>query len=108
MATARETPEDSRSKPTSRRIVSVALPLPIRRNFSYRVPEPLPTPEAGSRVRVPIGERVLTGVVVAHENGANASERLRNVLEVLDAQPVCPPDLLAAAEHVPRRLFAST
>jgi len=44
--------------------VSVALPLPIRRDFSYRVPESLRLALPGSRVRFPFGERALSGVVV--------------------------------------------
>ncbi|HYR45494.1 MAG TPA: hypothetical protein VER78_00720, partial [Thermoanaerobaculia bacterium] len=88
------------------RVVSVALALPIRKNFSYRVPEALPVPAPGSRVRVPFGERVLTGIVVAAAGQETVG--LRHVLEVLDAEPVCPPELLAAAERVARRFFAST
>src|SRR5712692_2585134 len=88
------------------RVVTVALPLPIRKNFSYRVPGALPVPAPGSRVRVPFGERVLTGIVVAA--GGQETAGLRDVLEVLDAEPVCPPELLAAAERVARRFFAST
>ena len=64
------------------RAISVALALPIRRNFSYRVPEGMPVPEAGSRVRVPLGERVLTGIVVG--SSADEGPGLRDVLEVLD------------------------
>ena len=74
------------------RTVSVALPLPIRRSFSYRVPEEMPVPEAGSRVRVPFGERVLTGIVVG--SSADEGSGLRDVLAVLDEEPVCPRDLL--------------
>jgi primosomal protein N' (replication factor Y) len=88
------------------RIVTVALPLPLRRNFSYSVPAALPIPEPGSRVRVPFGERVLTGVVLAH--GGEQTTGLREIVEVLDVEPVCPPELLAAAERVARRSFAST
>ncbi len=88
------------------RIVSVALPLPLRRNFSYAVPESLPLPGAGCRVRVPFGERVLTGVVLEQEG--ETTPGLREIVEVLDAVPVCPPELLAAAERVARRSFAST
>lgn len=58
-------------------------------------------------MRVPFGERVLTGVVVAGEPGA-APEMLRELLEVLDEEPVCPPDLLATAERIAERFFAST
>ena len=88
------------------RAISVALALPIRRNFSYRVPEGMPVPEAGSRVRVPLGERVLTGIVVG--SSADEGPGLRDVLEVLDEEPVCPRDLLEAAERVAQRFFAST
>ncbi len=87
------------------RIISVALPLPIRKNFSYCVPDSLPIPAAGSRVRVPFGERVLTGIVVA--SAGEKAVGLRDVLEVLDAEPVCPPDLLPTVELVAKRFFAS-
>src|SRR6266487_3977820 len=86
--------------------VTVALPLPIRRNFSYRVPEGLPLPQPGSRVRVPFGERALTGVVVGQD--AEEAAGLRDVVEVLDEEPVCPPELLDAAKRVAHRFFAST
>src|SRR5215471_17514559 len=88
------------------RTISVALPLPVRKDFSYAVPADMPMPSSGARVRVPFGERVLTGVVTG---AAPKSERnLRDVLEVLDAEPVCPPELLAAAQRVAHRFFAST
>lgn len=90
----------------SSRIVLVALPLPIRKNFSYRVPERIPLPQRGSRVRVPFGERALTGVVLPGEG--EESPGLREIMEVLDTEPVCPPELLEAAERVARRSFAST
>ena len=58
-------------------------------------------------MRVPFGERVLTGIVVAGEPRP-APDGLRQVLEVLDEEPVCPPELLATAERVADRFFAST
>ena len=102
-------PRSSIANPQSVRVISVALPLPIRKLFSYRVPEPLPLPQAGARVRVPFGERALTGVVVEDE-AAERDEpaRLRDVLEVLDLEPVCPPELLATARRVAERFFAGT
>ena len=89
------------------RTVAVALPLPPRRSFTYAVPEGWPSPAPGVRVRVPFGERVLTGVVLA-ETAAAAPGPVREVLEVLDAEPVCPPELLATASRVAERFFAST
>jgi len=92
--------------PATSRAVAVALPLPVRKEFTYAVPAAMPLPPPGARVRVPFGERVLTGVVTG---GAPKSERsLRDVLEVLDAEPVCPPELLATAQRVAHRFFAST
>ena len=58
------------------------------------------------RVRVPLGEKALTGVVLPGE--ALPAERVRDLLEVLDDEPICPPDLLATAAQVADRFFAST
>ncbi len=87
--------------------MAVALPLPLRRTFTYGLPSGIPPPPPGVRVRVPFGERVLTGVVVAPGAG-EAPESLREVLAVLDEEPVCTPELLATAERVAERFFAST
>jgi primosomal protein N' (replication factor Y) (superfamily II helicase) len=89
------------------RTVAVALPLPLRRNFTYRVPENLEPPPPGVRVRVPFGERVLTGVVVPASADAPESEAtLRDLLEILDDEPVCPPELIETAAKVAQRFFA--
>ncbi|HEY7862261.1 MAG TPA: primosomal protein N', partial [Thermoanaerobaculia bacterium] len=87
-------------------LVSVALPLPIRRAFVYRVPEGTPAPLAGMRVRVPFGERAMTGVVTG-EAEAPPDGALRELLEVMDEEPVCTPELLETSEKVARRFFAS-
>ncbi|HVE66868.1 MAG TPA: primosomal protein N', partial [Thermoanaerobaculia bacterium] len=91
------------------RTVSVALPLPIRRSFTYRVPDTLSMPLPGSRVRVPFGERVLTGIVVSDPPAEPEGKpvALRDVLEVLDDEPVCPPELLETATRVAQRFFAA-
>jgi primosomal protein N' (replication factor Y) len=91
------------------RAVSVALPLPIRKNFTYRVPDGLRVPEPGTRVRVPFGERVVTGVVVpaAEETAEAAEPSLRDVLEVLDEEPVCPSEIIETTAKVARRFFAA-
>ena len=90
------------------RLVSVALPVPLRRTFTYRVPENLDVPAPGTRVRVPFGERVLTGIVVPDRQSPGESDAaLRDVLEVLDEEPVCPPDLLETAAKVAQRFFAA-
>ena len=96
----------SADAPPERSIVSVALPLPLRREFSYLVPSGLPVPAPGCRVRVPFGERALTGVVVSSEG--RSAPGMRELVEVLDAVPVCPGDLLDLARRTAARFFAST
>jgi primosomal protein N' (replication factor Y) len=59
---------------------------------------------------VPFGERVLTGVVVdgaAREAPVEPAAILRDVLEVLDEEPVCPLELLETASKVAQRFFAA-
>jgi primosomal protein N' (replication factor Y) len=87
--------------------VRVALPLPIRQAFTYAVRAGTDPPEPGERVRVPFGERALTGVVLPGP-ADEAPSAPREILEVLDDEPVAPPELLAVAERVARRCFAAT
>ena len=93
------------SEPVRR--ISVALPLPLRQSFTYRVPEGVPLPAPGTRVRVPFAERALTGVVL-DEPAGEAPGTERTILEALDDEPVCPPELLVTARRVAERFFAST
>src|SRR5262249_17486891 len=76
-------------------------------SFAYALRQGVETPAPGVRVRVPFGERVLTGVVV-DEKPEPAPAVTREVLEIVDAEPVCPPDLLKTAARVADRFFAST
>jgi primosomal protein N' (replication factor Y) len=72
----------------------VALPLPPRRTFTYRLPAELADNAAyGSRVIVPFGNRKLTGYIVALSREWAPSQeldpkKLRNIGEVLDDRPL--------------------
>jgi primosomal protein N' (replication factor Y) len=88
-------------------VVRVALPTPLRRLFDYRT-EPPGGPaaaiEPGMRVRVAFGRQRLIGVAVEMAAGSELpEERLKPVLERLDAQPIFDPAALAllgwAAEY---------
>ena len=73
------------------KIFRVALDTPLRRLFDYLPPD-LPEGAAalrpGMRVRVPFGRRRLVGVVMeAGDSSELPLERLKPVLEVLDAAP---------------------
>lgn len=78
--------------------VRVAVPLPVRQGFTYRLPEGLAA-RPGCRVRVRVGSRRLVGMVVAGpapEPGSEVpAERIRDVEELLDAEPLLPPELLS-------------
>ena len=52
--------------------VEAVLPLPLRRSFTYRVPEPLRSKIGlGARLLLPFGKRSLTGYAVGlHDNPA--------------------------------------
>ena len=80
--------------PAGSSIIEVAIPLPLDTTFSYRVPEELRSAVApGVRVFVPFGRRKVTGYVLgaAHPPAGN----LKDILEVLDEQPVFTPKELA-------------
>ena len=70
----------------------VALDTPLRRLFDYLPPAPAgagPEPLPGMRVRVPFGRQRLVGTVVAVTDSSELPpERLKPILEVLDATPL--------------------
>ncbi|NNM61328.1 MAG: primosomal protein N' [Steroidobacteraceae bacterium] len=75
-------------------ILQVAIDAPLRRLFDY-LPPPRASAEAdtpilpGMRVRVPFGNKLRVGIVIAlAEESSVAPARLKAVREVLDRQPV--------------------
>jgi primosomal protein N' (replication factor Y) len=84
----------------------VVLDMPLRRPFDYLPPQedsgrPI---RPGVRVRVPFGRRRLIGVVTEEAASSDVPpERLKPILEVLDAEPVLDAAMLAlllwAAEY---------
>ncbi|QSX36867.1 primosomal protein N' [Shewanella sedimentimangrovi] len=75
--------------------VEVALPVPLRQSFSYRLPEPLADRALiGARVKVPFGRQQLIGLIVAlTDSCALAETQIKNVIELLDDLPVLPDSL---------------
>ena len=70
----------------------IALPIPLGRTLAYAVPAELEDSIlVGVRVRVPLGERPVTGFVVGLSHGQpDPSFVLKNVAAVLDERPVFP------------------
>lgn len=77
------------------RFVEVALPVPLRRRFTYRVPPALALPPVGARVAVPFSGRKLAGFVLGHPPTApEGVKTLKDVAGVLDDEPLFPEELL--------------
>ena len=80
------------------RVLRVAVPGPRRRWFEYLPPAGGPAADVlppGTRVRVPFGGSVRTGVVLGASDGPEIEAgRLRRVAERLDDEPSIPPSLL--------------
>ncbi|MDE2873980.1 MAG: primosomal protein N' [Gemmatimonadota bacterium] len=76
-------------------IVEVALPLPMRRAFNYRLDGPVPP--AGTRVRVPFRNRTVVGWVVGPGSEVPG---LRDVVSVLDREPSVGTELWQLAQWI--------
>jgi primosomal protein N' (replication factor Y) (superfamily II helicase) len=87
----------------------VALPLPLPDPLTYEVPEGLRRDlvRPGVRVRVLVGRRRLTGVVVEVHERRREGINLRPLDEVLDREPVVPPDLMELARFTAAYYFSS-
>jgi primosomal protein N' (replication factor Y) len=79
--------------------IQVLLPLPLPEALDYLAPQGTLPPEAGSFVRVPLGQRSLTGVVWDGAGDELPAERLKPVLEVLPI-PQLQPELRRFVERV--------
>jgi primosomal protein N' (replication factor Y) len=78
----------------------VSLPVPLDQPFTYLLPETLRhRTRAGCRVLVPFGPRKLTGVVLStHSNPPDG--KLREVMRLLDEEPVFEPHMLELGRWV--------
>ena len=72
-------------------LVSVAVPVPFLDLLTYRVPDGVPVPPVGARVRVPLGSRTVTGCVLRHDPpGDQAGPEIRDIVQVFDSEPFLP------------------
>jgi primosomal protein N' (replication factor Y) len=79
--------------------VQVAVPVPNLDLLTYSVPAGGPVPVVGSRVVVPLGTRIVTGIVIeVHASGAGAAGmEIKPLRQVLDAEAFVPPEVVALA-----------
>ena len=86
--------------PTLPRYVEAALPVPLRRVFTYRVPEEMREKlKLGARLMLPFGRRNLTGYAVGlHSELPDEVEidesKIKDIIEVADDEPLITPEIL--------------
>jgi primosomal protein N' (replication factor Y) len=79
----------------------VALPVPLRKAFTYALPESLCAQvQPGSRVLVPFRKKAMVGVVVEMTPTAPEGAQIREVQKVLDLIPALTPKLLALGQWI--------
>ena len=75
----------------------IAIPTPLRRQFDYLIPANFHAklPQVGVRVKVPFGRQTLVGILleIVYETDVPV-QKLKQVIEVLDEQPVFDDELL--------------
>jgi primosomal protein N' (replication factor Y) len=80
-------------------ILQVALDTPLHRLFDYRLPDGLDAVQPGSLVEVPFGRTHQVGVALAQQaDSAIQSDKLRDVIRVLDDRPALSPEILRLAQ----------
>ncbi|MCH8076390.1 MAG: primosomal protein N' [SAR324 cluster bacterium] len=93
----------------SQLIAEVALNLPLRRTFDYRVPEEhAGAIRPGCRVIVPFGNRLKAGVAVAlKESSEVPSGKLKALQRPIDLAPAFPPELIAFTQWIADYYFCA-
>jgi primosomal protein N' (replication factor Y) (superfamily II helicase) len=83
------------------RLVRVAVPVPALDSLTYSLPAEVQPPVVGARVLVPLGNRVLTGCVVDRTDAEEPpASTIKPIIEVLDAEPFLPEDVVRLATWV--------
>jgi len=89
------------------RYIEVAVPLPVTGTFTYSIPDRIgEAPAAGARVLVPFGRRKLTGFVVGHAETSPVRD-MKEILEVLDAEPMLDERMLELGRWIAEYYIAS-
>jgi primosomal protein N' (replication factor Y) (superfamily II helicase) len=83
--------------------VSIALPVPLNRLFTYSAPPELSSLcEIGKRALVPFGKRILTGFIVGTADNPSglSPEKIKTLLDIPDSEPVFDLHMLDLASWV--------
>ena len=78
------------------RYLDILLPVPLGQSFDYALPEGMPIPLAGARVRVPFGKREKIGFVQGSLSAPRiALDKVKPILECIDTTPLFDEQLFA-------------
>jgi primosomal protein N' (replication factor Y) (superfamily II helicase) len=99
----------SAASSTAEAFVHVAVPVPNLDLLTYAVPDGSPMPCVGARVIVPLGSRVVTGIVVevnvARDDAGSTtpvegrhSNHVKTIRHILDSGAFVPPDVVGLAQ----------
>lgn len=86
----------------------MAIPVPLGQSFTYAIPARL-TVEAGARVLCPFGRRKVLGIVLATSDEPPsdiAPDQIKELLAVIEAEPVLPGELLDFCRRLADYYFA--
>ena len=78
-------------------LISVAVPVPHLDLLTYSVPDDEPLPPVGARVLVPLGSRVVTGIVIEQGRPVEPGIEVKPVRQILDAEAFVPQDVVDLA-----------
>ena len=84
--------------------VEAALPVPLRRVFTYRVPEKMRgSIKLGARLMLPFGRRNLTGYAVGLHDALPPDvdideSKIKDIIEVTDDEPLITPEILGLTQ----------
>ncbi|MGH9314491.1 MAG: replication restart helicase PriA, partial [Vicinamibacterales bacterium] len=71
-------------------VISVAVPVPCLDLLTYDLPNGWNAPARGARVLVPVGTRVMTGIVVGGAKVPADARALKPIADILDDGPFLP------------------
>ncbi len=86
--------------------VNIALPVPIDKLFTYEMEwKGDINTLSGSRVLVPFGRRILTGIVIEENKHPGTTHKLKKVIELIDENPSFSPELLKLSKWISQYYF---
>ena len=92
------------------RLIDIAIPLPIQDPYTYRLPQSFEgSIQPGMRVRIPFRNRSIIGFVVSKESerSVESLREIKEIIEVLDSEPVVSDHLLRLAKWISEYYFSS-